>query len=100
MTDQSALSRQQRLGILTAAFTAWMFAGMIISLFVLIHRQMTLELLGSSTPEQVVARWFAWYQAAFLFGAATGGLLFGWLGDKIGRTRSLGGSVLCFSLFT
>ena len=23
-------------------------------------------------------KWYAWYGAAFLFGAATGGLLFGW----------------------
>jgi len=77
-----------------------MFAGLEISLFILIHRQMTLELLGESTPEQVVTQWFAWYQAAFLFGAATGGWLFGWLGDRIGRSRAMGASVLCYSLFT
>jgi MFS family permease len=71
-----------------------MFAGLEISLFVLIHRQMALELLGATT-EQHVTRWFAWYQAAFLFGAAAGGWLFGWLGDRIGRTRSLGAGVLC-----
>ena len=56
-----------------------MFAGLEISLFVLIHRQMTRELLGPGTPEAAVTRWFAWYQAAFLFGAAAGGWLFGWL---------------------
>ena len=37
-------------GVLVAAFLAWMFAGLEISLFVLIHRQMTLELLGRDTP--------------------------------------------------
>src|SRR3712207_1660966 len=77
-----------------------MFAGLEISLFVLIHRQMSLELLGPDTPEQVVTRWFAWYQAAFLFGAAAGGWLFGWLGDRFGRTRALASSILCYSLFT
>ena len=61
---------------------------------------MTLELLGPDTPEAVVTRWFAWYQAAFLFGAAAGGWLFGWLGDRVGRTRGAGGGVLCYSLFT
>lgn len=96
----SLLTRRQRSIILLAAFTAWMFAGMCISLFILIHRQMTLELLGAQTPERDVTRWFAWYQAAFLFGAATGGVLFGYLGDSIGRTRSLAASVLCYSLFT
>ena len=46
------------------------------------------------------ARWFAWYQCAFLFGAAAGGFIFGRLGDRIGRTRSLAISVLCFSILT
>jgi predicted MFS family arabinose efflux permease len=90
----------QRLRLLVAAFLAWMFAGLNISLFVLIHRQMTLELLGADTPERVVTQWFAWYQAAFLLGAATGGWLFGWLGDRFGRTRSLALSVLCLTGFT
>ena len=47
-----------------------------------------------------MTRWFAWYQAAFLFGAAAGGWLFGWLGDRLGRTRAIGAGVLCYSLFT
>jgi MFS family permease len=76
-----------------------MFAGLGIALFILIHRQMMLELLGSR-DEKAVTRWFAWFQAAFLFGAAAGGWLFGWLGDRIGRTRALGLSVLWCSLFT
>ena len=83
------LTRGQRVGVLVAAFLAWMFAGLEISLFVLIHRQMSAELLGAGTPEAVVTRWFAWYQAAFLFGAAAGGWLFGWLGDRLGRTRAM-----------
>jgi MFS family permease len=94
------LTRGQRLGVLLAAFLAWMFAGLEISLFILIHRQMTLGLLGPDTPEAVVTRWFAWYQAAFLFGAAAGGWLFGWLGDRVGRTRAMAMSVLCYSIVT
>lgn len=94
------LTRTQRVVVLLAAFLAWLFAGLEISLFVLAHRQMTLELLGPSTPEAIVTRWFAWYQAAFLFGAAAGGWLFGALGDRLGRSRSMGFAVLCYSLFT
>src|SRR6476619_1471979 len=33
----------------------------------------------------IVPRWFSWYNAAFLFGAAYGGFVFGWLGDRVGR---------------
>ena len=92
-----ALTRRQRYGVLLAAFLAWMFAGLEISLFILIHRQMALELLGADAPERDVTRWFAWFQCAFLFGAAAGGWLFGVLGDRFGRTRALGASVLCYS---
>lgn len=94
------LTRGQRSLVLAAAFLAWMFAGLEISLFVLIHRQMTLGLLGPDTPEPVVTRWLAWYQAAFLFGAAAGGWLFGYLGDLIGRTRAMAAGVLTYSLVT
>lgn len=102
MTDPKAssptLAGGRRVVVLVAAFLAWTFAGLEISAFVLIHRQMGLDLLGADTPEQVLTRWFAWYQAAFLFGAAAGGWLFGYLGDLVGRTRAMGASVLCYSL--
>lgn len=48
----------------------------------------------------LVPRWFSWYNAAFLFGAASGGLIFGWLGDRIGRVRAMAASILCFSAFS
>jgi MFS family permease len=44
--------------------------------------------------------WFSWYNAAFLFGAAAGGFVFGWLGDRSGRVRSMGASIFCFSFFS
>lgn len=96
------MTRSQRLHVLAVAFLGWLFAGLQIALFVLIHRPAMIGLLapGETLNEQSVAQWFAWYQAAFLIGAASGGWIFGVLGDRIGRTRSLGLSVLCYSLFT
>lgn len=104
------LSLGQRLTILAAAFFGWMFAGLQIALFVLIHRPAMLSLLSTSSlganpesaavNEQAITQWFAWYQAAFLLGAASGGWIFGVLGDRLGRTKSLGFSVLCYSVFT
>src|SRR5204862_392080 len=46
-----------------------------------------------------ISRWFAWYNCAFLFGAATGGLLFGWLGDRIGRSKAMALSIVTYSSF-
>lgn len=50
--------------------------------------------------KKVAANWNAWYQAAFLLGAASGGLVFGWLGDRLGRVRAMGMSILCYSVFS
>jgi len=46
----------------------------------------------------IIARWFAWYLCAFLFGAAAGGLIFGKMGDRIGRSKAMAASILCYSL--
>jgi MFS family permease len=97
------LTQLQKVVVLVAAFLGWMFAGLQIALFVLIHRPAMISLIANqSAPvdEQTVTQWFAWYQAAFLLGAAMGGWIFGVTGDRWGRTRSLGLSVLCYSVFT
>ena len=48
----------------------------------------------------LVGRWFAWIQCAFLFGAAAGGLWFGWLGDRIGRSKAMASSILTYSVLS
>lgn len=96
-------SNTQRVAVMVVAFLAWMFAGYQIALFVLIHRAAMIDLLsrdGASPSEQNIKEWFAWFQAAFLLGAAAGGWIFGVLGDRFGRAKALGWSVLCYSLLT
>jgi MFS transporter, SHS family, sialic acid transporter len=58
------------------------------------------EAAQASTWEESVGRWFAWNQCAFLFGAAAGGLLFGGLGDRIGRARAMALSIVTYSAFS
>jgi MFS transporter, SHS family, sialic acid transporter len=49
--------------------------------------------------KSLVAQWFAWFQCAFLFGAASGGFVLGWLGDHLGRSKGMAASILVYSVF-
>jgi MFS family permease len=103
-TPTDSLSRGQRYLVLTAAFLAWMFAGMELSMFVLAGDAATIDLISRTThaaPEQrVVGTWFTWYVGAVMFGAAVGGWTFGWLGDRFGRARAMAWAVACYALVT
>ncbi len=50
--------------------------------------------------EDQIKSWHQFINAMFLWGAALGGLVFGWLGDKIGRVKSMAASILVYSGFT
>ena len=84
--------------VLGAAFLGWMFDGVEIGLFPLIVRPAFLSL--GLTDDSQIAFWNSVVVAAYLLGAATGGIAFGWLGDKIGRVRSMVIAILIYSLFT
>src|SRR5271169_2841297 len=84
---------------LTAALLGWMFDGLEMGLFPLVARPALSDLLGQTNDEQI-GKWFAVANALFLVGAATGGVLFGWLGDRLGRVRAITLSVLTYAVFT
>src|SRR5438105_10023474 len=82
---------------LLAALLGWMFDGLEMGLFPLVARPALRDLLGV-TDERVIGLWFSVATAGFLVGAATGGVLFGWLGDRIGRVRAMMLSVLTYAI--
>lgn len=82
---------------LIAALLGWMFDGLEMGLFPLLGRPALRELLGPGTDEKTVVSWFAVINSGFLIGAATGGVLFGWLGDRLGRVRAMLYSVLLYA---
>lgn len=55
--------------------------------------------LSKEVLKKLKNNWYAYYNGAFLLGAASGGLLFGWIADRTGRVRAMGASILCYSLF-
>ncbi|MBS0261968.1 MAG: MFS transporter [Planctomycetes bacterium] len=90
---------------LIAALLGWLFDGAEMGLFSMVGRAAIQDLMGfgtSPTKEQegLIAFYFGIVIAVFLVGAATGGVLFGWLGDRIGRVRAMSLSVLTYALFT
>jgi MFS transporter, SHS family, sialic acid transporter len=84
---------------LIAAFLGWMFDGMEMGIFPLVARPALQDLLGAS-GDALIGQWMAYVTALFLVGAALGGLVFGWLGDRVGRVRAMTASILCYSVFT
>lgn len=92
--------RRRQTLTLTAAFLGWMFDGMEMGIFPLVARPALQQMQGSAGPEQFVQSWMGIVTAAFLLGAALGGVVFGWLGDRIGRVRAMTYSILAYSIFT
>src|SRR6476659_5362078 len=84
---------------LAAALLGWMFDGAEMGIFSLVGRPAVKDLMPGATEGQI-GLWFNVIMAGFLVGAATGGVLFGWLGDRIGRVRAMTLSVLTYALFT
>ena len=99
----AAPSRGKLYLTLLAAFLGWMFDGMEMGIFPIVARPALEEMargLQGAALNNFVNGWMAWATALFLWGAALGGIVFGWLGDKIGRVRAMSLSILCYSLFT
>src|SRR3954454_19929637 len=94
----AAVSARGRSLALLAALLGWMFDGMEMGLFPLVGHDALKELLGGSPPQDLLDKWYGIVMGCFLIGAATGGVVFGWLGDKIGRVRAMTVSVLLYSL--
>jgi MFS family permease len=97
-SNQSA-QRNALILTLLAAFLGWLFDGFEQALFPVVARPALLSLLGRGR-EAGVGQWMGLITAAFLVGAALGGTVFGWLGDRIGRVRAMSLSILCYSLFS
>ncbi len=80
---------------LAAALLGWLFDGLEMGLFPLVQKPALDELVADGADRTL---WIGIITSFFLIGAATGGVLFGWLGDRIGRVRSMMLSVLTYAL--
>jgi SHS family sialic acid transporter-like MFS transporter len=101
-TVPPSISRFGKWMALTAALLGWLFDGLEMGLFPLVARPALLDLLtttgGERPTEQQISAWLGIITALFLVGAATGGVLFGWIGDRFGRVRAMMLSVLTYAV--
>lgn len=99
MAEQSKRLTGSHWMVLIAAFSGWMFDGLEMGLFPVVARPALQDLMGV-TDDSAVGAWNGYIVALFLLGAASGGFIFGWLGDRLGRVRTMMLSILTYSFFT
>jgi len=112
LAPSADLAARGRWLALIAASLGWMFDGFEMGLHPLIASPALRDLLGPTIASTLdpaaheaalntaVGQWNAILNALFLFGAASGGFFFGWLGDRIGRTRALTLTILTYTVLT
>src|SRR5262245_61337934 len=100
--DAATSGERGQWAALVAAFLGWMFDGFEMGMFPLVGPNALDELLAAELAVNPAAKteWFGVIMAVFLVGAATGGVLFGWLGDRIGRVRAMSLSIFTYAVFT
>jgi SHS family sialic acid transporter-like MFS transporter len=97
--------------VLLAAFLGWMFDGLEMGIHPLVADPAITEFYHTAVKANPAAMagisendyfnlWNGRIIALFLVGAALGGLVFGWLGDRIGRVKAMTLSILFYSGFT
>jgi predicted MFS family arabinose efflux permease len=92
------LSPRGRLAVLAAAFLGLVFDGFELGLMPVASLSVTKSLMGEAFTPAAGGDWFARYTAALMLGAAIGGVALGRFGDRFGRSRGLGVSILLYSL--
>ncbi|TWU30722.1 MFS transporter [Novipirellula artificiosorum] len=98
MTSQP-LSRSARVFVLVSASLGLVFDGVELGLMPVASLSVSKSLLGEAFTPTLGGDWFARFTAALMLGAAVGGILLGNLGDRIGRSRAMGVSILFYSIF-
>jgi MFS family permease len=95
----TGINRYQWL-VLGLASLGWVFDVFEGQIFVATMNEATPALLGGSAAAGEVGFWNHVTLGAFLLGGALGGVVFGMLGDRIGRQRTMTYTILLYSLCT
>lgn len=86
--------------VLGVCSIGWMFDLMAQQLFSLARKSAVRELLGGHASEAAVSQQAGYATSVLMIGWAAGGVLFGVLGDRIGRVKTMALTILFYTIFT
>ncbi|MFV0444123.1 MAG: MFS transporter [Planctomycetaceae bacterium] len=86
--------------VLIVAALGWLFDCLDQQLFTLARPTAMRDLLGVPAGDPAIAEWGGYSTSIFILGWATGGLIFGALGDRIGRAKTMMITILVYSACT
>ncbi len=86
--------------VLSVASLAWGLDCFDQQIFNLARNPAIAELMPAGTSSDTLKAWGGYTTSIFVAGWATGGLIFGPIGDRIGRAKTLMYTVLMYSVFT
>ncbi len=90
--------------VLFVAWLGWVFDSMDSTIYALVLQPALQELLRGQVAGAVSPQAISWYGgiifSIFLIGWAVGGIVFGVLADRFGRTRVLVWTILVYAIFT
>ncbi|MBM4019412.1 MAG: MFS transporter [Planctomycetes bacterium] len=86
--------------ILTVCWMAWLFDTMDQQLFILARSPAMTALMREGTTKESITFYSGIVTMIMMLGWATGGILFGILGDRWGRAKTLVMAVMFYSVFT
>src|SRR5581483_12123091 len=92
-------TREQWL-VLVVAWLGWVFDIMDTAIFNLTKKPMLTELIGKSQYDARGPQIETTILYLFLIGWSIGGILFGFMADRFGRTRTLQVTILIYAIFT
>ncbi|WP_406700012.1 MFS transporter [Singulisphaera sp. Ch08] len=86
--------------VFIVAALGWLFDTMDQQLFNLARKPAITELIGAKPGDLDIDKYAGYATSIFIIGWAIGGLIFGILGDRIGRAKTMILTILLYSAFT
>jgi MFS family permease len=86
--------------VLIVAALGWMLDCFDQQLFMMARQPAMTELLPAGSSLATINKWGGYAVSVFLMGWGIGGLIFGVMGDRLGRAKTMMITILMYSLFT